>query len=274
MMKLERKFIRSQLKNKNANSTKLDHGHAFLIAGNTGYMGAAVIATKAALRSGVGLLTVSVPLDEQLTLQVAVPQAMFITQSDYQLDLDKFSTIGIGPGLGENVKSQELLQQILRRYKSPMVLDADALNIISSNQHLISSIPAESIITPHVAEFDRLFGKHESHDDRVATAIIKANELHLVIVLKGHQTTIVSEDEVRINHTGNAGLAKGGSGDALTGIITSLLAQGHLPWIAACIGVYLHGLASDITLKKQSIESMLITDVIDHLGKAFKKTRR
>src|SRR5690606_34038397 len=168
-----------------------------------------------------------------------------ITQSDYQIDLEKFSTIGIGPGLGENVKSQELLQQILRRYKSQMVLDADALNIISSNQHLVSSIPAESIITPHVAEFDRLFGIHESHDDRVATAIIKANEHHLVIVLKGHQTTIVSEDEVRFNHTGNAGLAKGGSGDALTGIITSLLAQGYLPWIAACIGVYLHGLASD-----------------------------
>ncbi|WP_160068704.1 NAD(P)H-hydrate dehydratase [Sphingobacterium bovisgrunnientis] len=273
-MKLERKFIRSQLKNKNANSTKLDHGHALLIAGNTGYMGAAVIATKAALRSGVGLLTVSVPLDERWTLQVAVPQAMLITQSDYQIDLEKFSTIGIGPGLGENVKSHELLQQILRRYKSPMVLDADALNIISSNQHLVSSIPAESIITPHVAEFDRLFGIHESHDDRVATAIIKANEHHLVIVLKGHQTTIVSEDEVRFNHTGNAGLAKGGSGDALTGIITSLLAQGYLPWIAACIGVYLHGLASDLTLKRQSIESMLITDVIDHLGKAFKRTRR
>lgn len=273
MNKLKAKFIKSQLRKREALSSKGDYGHALLIAGQKGYMGAAVIAAKAAMRTGVGLLTVSVPPDERLTLQVAVPEAMLIIRADNQINTDKWSAVGIGPGFGTDKESEELLVLALKQVKKPLLLDADALNIISANKNLLDEIPAGTIITPHVAEFDRLFGIHQNNDERIATAIKKAKELRIVIVLKGHRSAVISEDKILYNTTGNAGLAKGGSGDALTGVITSLLAQGYTPPSAAYIGVYLHGLAADLSLKQQSMESVLITDIIDHLGKAFKKIR-
>lgn len=271
MNKLKKKLIKSWLKKRNALSHKGDHGHALLIAGQKGYMGAAIIAAKAAMRTGVGLLTVSVPSDERLALQVALPEAMLVPRAPDEFNMDKCSAVGIGPGLGTNRESEKLLADALARLKQPLLLDADALNILSGNKKLLAEIPAGTVITPHVKEFDRLFGIHKNNDERVATAIKKAKELHLIIVLKGHETAIISAEQILYNTTGNAGLAKGGSGDALTGVITSLLAQGYAPLTAACIGVYLHGLAADLCLTQQSMESMLITDIIDHFGKAFKK---
>ncbi|MBL7707286.1 MAG: NAD(P)H-hydrate dehydratase [Taibaiella sp.] len=271
MNKLKKKFIKSRLKKRNAHSHKGDHGHALLIAGQKGYMGAAVIAAKAAMRTGLGLLTVSVPSDERLVLQVALPEAMLVPRAANQLNMDKYAAVGIGPGLGTNKESENLLAAALTGVRQPMLLDADALNIISGNKKLMAAIPAGTVITPHVIEFDRLFGIHQNNDERIATAIEKARELHIIIVLKGPETAIISEEEILYNTTGNAGLAKGGSGDALTGVITSLLAQGYAPFTAACIGVYMHGLAADLSLKHQSMESVLITDIIDHFGKAFKK---
>ena len=137
---------------------------------------------------------------------------------------------------------------------------------------MVKDIPKNTIITPHHHEFDRLFGNHNNNNDRIITAIKKANEYGIIIILKNHITVIISPDKIFYNTTGNVGLAKGGSGDALTGVVTAFLAQGYKPLIAAKLGVYLHGLAADITLKEQSIESMLITDVIENIGKAFKKT--
>ncbi|WP_336622169.1 ADP-dependent NAD(P)H-hydrate dehydratase [Flavobacterium paronense] len=155
--------------------------------------------------------------------------------------------------------------------KIPTVFDADALNILAKNQHELLNLPQKSILTPHVKEFDRLFGKHDSESERRITASTKAKELHLIIILKGHKSFITDGEKSFENTTGNSGLAKGGSGDALTGIITAFLAQGYEPLNAALLGVYIHGLAADITLETQSPESMLITDVIDNLGRAFKK---
>jgi hydroxyethylthiazole kinase-like uncharacterized protein yjeF len=152
----------------------------------------------------------------------------------------------------------------------PLVLDADALNMIAADKKLFKKIPERIIITPHPKEFDRIFGTHKTTQERINTAIKQAEKYNIVIVLKGHKTLITYEGGTFFNPTGNAGLAKGGSGDALTGIITAFLAQGYEPFTAAKIGVYLHGLAADIALKEQSMESMLITDVIECLGTAFK----
>jgi hydroxyethylthiazole kinase-like uncharacterized protein yjeF len=185
--------------------------------------------------------------------------------------LDNYSAVGIGCGMGTSDHAKTLLIAVLSQINKPLLLDADALNIIANNQDLLQQIPEKTIITPHPKEFDRLFGLHESQNDRTFTAIKKAQEYGIVIVLKGHKTLITSGGEAIFNTTGNAGLAKGGSGDALTGIITAFLAQGYPAFDAAKMGVYLHGLAADLTLTQQSMESMLITDVIECLGKAFQQ---
>lgn len=271
MSNIKLKYIRSIIKKRDENSNKGDYGHALIIAGQKGYMGAATIAATACLRSGVGLLTVNVPAEERFSIQYALPEAMLSFREHYQNNLDKYTSMGIGPGIGTDNVSKKMLDYLLQNFKKPIVIDADALTILSSNLVFMKKIPANTILTPHVVEFDRLFGIHRNNEDRLKTAIIKANEYQLIIVLKGHRTAIISTEEVFYNTTGNAGLAKGGSGDALTGIICSLLAQGYSSVHASIIGVFIHGLASDFTLKNQSMESMLISDVIENLGNAFKK---
>jgi hydroxyethylthiazole kinase-like uncharacterized protein yjeF len=274
MIKLTKNYIKSQLKKREVFSEKSDYGHALIIAGKKGYMGAAVIAAKATIRSGAGLVTVCVPLNERVIIQSCIPEAMILIREENEYNFNTFSAIGIGPGFGTDTISEELLVYVISNYKKPLLLDADALNIISNNKSILDQIPSETIITPHFREFDRLFGMHQNNDDRINTAIKKAKEHNLIIVLKGHNTTIVSSQLLFYNTTGNAGLSKGGSGDALSGMITSFLAQGYSPIIAANLGVFIHGLAADITLKWQSMESMLISDVIDNFGEAFKKIRK
>ena len=272
MKALSKSYIKSILKPREASSHKGSHGHALLIAGSKGFMGSSVIASRACLRSGAGLLTVNIPEEERFILQTAIPEAMLVMRENTISDLNNFSAIGIGPGLGTGKESEEILVSILNDFNKRILLDADALNCISSNKSLLEKIPKETIITPHPKEFDRLFGTHKDNNERMNTAIQKSKELKITIVLKGHHTLITYNGDTFYNTTGNAGLAKGGSGDALTGIILSFLAQGYDPFGAAKLGVYLHGFAADLTLKKQSMESMLITDVIESLGKALKKT--
>ena len=272
MKALSKSYIKSILKPREASSHKGSHGHALLIAGSKGFMGSSVIASRACLRSGAGLLTVNIPEEERFILQTAIPEAMLVMRENTMSDLNNFSAIGIGPGLGTGKESEEILVSILNDFNKRILLDADALNCISSNKSLLEKIPKETIITPHPKEFDRLFGTHKDNNERMNTAILKSKELKITIVLKGNHTLITYNGDTFYNTTGNAGLAKGGSGDALTGIILSFLAQGYDPFGAAKLGVYLHGFAADLTLKNQSMESMLITDVIESLGKAFKKT--
>ncbi len=264
--------IKSLIKQRQPNSGKGDHGHALIIAGDQGKMGAAVIASRACLRSGIGLLTVNIPKEERSILQTSIPEAMLVFREEIYTNCNFFDAIGIGPGIGLGDTSKEILNKILTDCTKPLLLDADALNILSENKSLIEKIPPKTIFTPHSKEFDRLFGIHTNTDERIETAIKKAKELNIIIVLKGHKTLVTNGMDTFFNTTGNAGLAKGGSGDALSGIITSFLGQNYEAFVAAKIGVFIHGLAADIALKKQSMESLLISDVIECLGEAFKQT--
>lgn len=265
--------IKSILKTRMEDSHKGTYGHALLFAGSKGKMGAAVISSKACLRSGVGLLTVNIPEEERSIMQTSLPEAMLQFREDEKMDLSVFSAIAIGPAFGVDEVAVHLFRKIIPPVNQPIVFDADAITILSSEQDILNHLPINSILTPHPKEFDRLFGEHTSIEDRQKTAHQKAKELNCVIVLKGNKTFITNGIESFINETGNSGLAKGGSGDALTGIIVSLLAQNYSTLEAAKLGVYLHGLAADLTLKNQSEESMLISDVLESLGLAFKEIR-
>ena len=273
MSKLDLNTIQSVYKKRLPNSHKGNHGHALIIAGSTTKIGAAIICSKACLRTGVGLLSVSIPKKEKNSIFISIPEAMVELRTK-KLEYSKFNAIAIGPGIGISSKSETLLENLINSYSNPIVIDADAITILSNNAFLLTKIPNNSIFTPHIKEFDRLFGVHLSVEERIEKAKIKAKELQCIIVLKSHKTIVTDGNQVIENTTGNSGLAKGGSGDALTGIITSFLAQGYEPFHAAQLGVYLHGLAADITLETQSEESMLITDVIENLGKAFKEIQK
>lgn len=268
VIKIYLNCIKNTYKKRPCDSHKGTHGHALLIAGSTDKMGAAIIASKACLRSGVGLLTVAFSPENKGVLFNSIPEAMY-ANTCVMNDLSPYNAIGIGPGIGVDEISLQYIYELYEN-KLPVVLDADALNLIAKYKIDWKNFNFPFILTPHPKEFDRLFGEHHSESERRITAIQKAKELNCVIVLKGHKTFITDGTQNFENTTGNSGLAKGGSGDALTGMITSFLAQGYTTLEAAKLGVYLHGLAADITLQTQSEESMLITDVIENIGLAFK----
>jgi hydroxyethylthiazole kinase-like uncharacterized protein yjeF len=258
-------------------ANKGNFGHALLVAGSYGKMGAAVLSGRACLRSGVGLLTIFVPGCGYGILQTAVPEAMILTDDDERVHtklpdggVEKYSVIGVGPGLGTDPPTVDFLRNLLQKNRKPIVIDADALNILAANPNLFALLPPYSILTPHPREFQRLFG--DSADDYAALdkAREQARNLQCIIVLKGHHTFIAMPGgSSYFNSTGNAGMAKGGSGDALTGILTALLGQSYSPGEAALLGVYLHGLAGDIAANALSQEAMLPSDLIGCLGNAF-----
>ena len=250
-------------------------GHAMIIAGSEGKMGAAILATMACLRSGAGLVTAGVPDIGRDVIQMSVPEAMVTLAGQCHLntlptDVSNY-TIGIGPGLGMNEETIQTFKQILKTIKQPLVLDADAINILSLEPALLEFIPVNSILTPHPKEFSRLFGTVKSEVERFTLAKKMAVRHQLIIVLKGAHTRIFTPSGHEfINNTGNSGMATGGSGDVLTGIITGLLAQNYTPESAAVLGVYIHGLAGDFALNYESVESLIASDIICNLGKAFK----
>ena len=268
VQKIDLNCIKNTYKKRPCDSHKGTHGHALLIAGSTNKMGAAIIASKACLRSGVGLLTVAFSPENKNVLFNSIPEAMYVNTCVMN-DLSPYNAIGIGPGIGVDEISLKYIYELYEN-KLPVIFDADALNLIAKYKIDWKHFNFPFVLTPHPKEFDRLFGEHDSESERRNTAIQKSKELNCVIVLKGHKTFITNGIQNFENTTGNSGLAKGGSGDALTGMITSFLAQGYTTLEAAKLGVYLHGLAADITLQTQSEESMLITDVIENIGLAFK----
>ena len=268
LLKIDLNCIKNTYKKRPCDSHKGTHGHALLIAGSSDKMGAAIIASKACLRSGVGLLTVAFSPEQKNVLFNSIPEAMY-ANSCVMNDLSPFNAIGIGPGIGVDEISLQYIYELYEN-KLPVVFDADALNLIAKYKIDWKHFNFPFVLTPHPKEFDRLFGEHDSESERRITTIQKAKELNCVIVLKGHKTFITDGIQTFENTTGNSGLAKGGSGDALTGMITSFLAQGYTTLEATKLGVYLHGLAADITLQTQSEESMLITDVIENISLAFK----
>lgn len=259
--------------------SKFDHkgtrGHALMIAGSYGKMGAAVLASRAALRSGVGLLTAHVPAKGYAIIQTAVPEAMVSidqTEECFAMvpDVEPYSAIGIGPGLGKDKKTVQALRTVLEKTDTPLVLDADALNIISENRELLALLKPGTILTPHPKEFERLAGSSKNDFERLDRQRAFSREHKVVVVLKGAHTTITSPDGVMyINNTGNPAMATGGSGDVLTGILTALLAQGYSPVDAARLGVWVHGLAGDEACRKLGPRGLIASDFIEHLPAAF-----
>lgn len=270
-------LIRQKFRPRQRFAHKGTFGHALLIGGSWGKVGAAVLAVKACLNTGAGLTTALVPNCGYRIMQTSAPEAMVvIDEEDRHLtalpdDLEKFTAIGIGPGMGTHPQTQHLLSFVLRRYRNPMVVDADALNGLAMNGDWLPQLPPNSILTPHPKEFDRLFGEHKNDFERLEKALQKAKELKVIILVKGHHTfTACPDGEGYFNSTGNAGMAKGGSGDVLTGIVTSLLAQRYAPKDAALLGVFVHGWAGDFAAEKFSKEAMLPTHTIDCLADVFK----
>jgi NAD(P)H-hydrate epimerase len=272
----DEKTISNIYRPRKAFSHKGNFGHALLVTGSYGKMGAAILCAKACLRTGAGLTTCHVPKCGYEIMQTATPEAIVMVDFNSSIltkideDVTKYSCIGLGPGIGTASETKALLEDVFDNNKKPVVLDADALNIISSDRKLFGKIPRDSVLTPHPKEFERLFGKTENDYERLQLAQKKAEELNVVIVLKGHHTFIATPNgKGYFNNTGNAGMAKGGSGDVLTGILTALACQGYNSVEASVLGVYLHGLAGDFAADKYSIEAMMASDIIDNLGEAF-----
>lgn len=277
---IDKSIIWSFYKPRNASAHKGIFGHALLVAGSYGKIGAAMLSAKACLRSGAGLLTAHVPKCGYDIMQTAVPEAMLMTDFNSSFptkiedDLTRYDAIGIGPGMGTASETKMLVREVFDTYRSPVIIDADALNILASQKDLLSLVPAGSILTPHPKEFQRLFGETPDDFARIEMALQKAKELSSIIVLKGHHTFIATPDgKGFFNSTGNAGMATAGSGDVLTGILTGLLAQGYSSSETAVLGVYLHGLAGDIAAEKYSQEAMVAGDIVTNLGEAFKSLR-
>ena len=257
-------------------SHKGTYGHAAFLCGSYGMMGAAILCTGACLRSGAGKLTAFIPKCGYDIFQSTVPEAMCIVSGEEYLlhayNIEKFDAVGIGPGMGVHPSHRNLLQHIFENQHKPIVIDADALNIMAQYPDLLKSIPPYSIFTPHPKEFEKLFGSTANEFERLQLALQKSKEFNIYLVLKGHHTFIASPNGANFfNNTGNAGMATAGSGDVLTGILTGLLAQGYAPLQACLLGVYVHGMAGDIAAEKFSQQAMIAGDISSFLGEAFKK---
>lgn len=276
---LEKKDIQQRYQPRNKFSHKGSFGHSFIIAGSYGKMGAALLASKACLRSGAGLVTAHIPGKAYDIFQTGLPEAMCMTDTyDYfwtnQLDISGYDAVGIGPGIGTSRDTAKALKKTLQSSTKPVVLDADAINILALNDPLWSSIPQHSILTPHPGEFKRLAGEWKNDFERLELQRRISALRKVIIVLKGAHTSITdTEGNVYFNSTGNSGMSTAGSGDVLTGIITGLLSQGYSPEDAALMGVYLHGLSGNYALDDASKESLIASDIIENIGKAFKFIR-
>ncbi len=263
------------LKNRVKFSHKGSFGHALLITGSLGKMGAAVLASRSCLRSGVGLLTTHIPKTGVPVLHTSVPEAMLsIDRYDNYFsevpDLNNYSAIGIGPGLGTEHQSKMAMKVLIQNSICPIVFDADAINILAENPTWLAFLPTGSIITPHPGEFKRLVGGWSDDFERLALQQKLSQKHGIYVVLKGANTCISFPDgQCFFNSTGNPGMATAGSGDVLTGIITGLLASGYSPAIAAIIGTYIHGLAGDRATNDLGMESVIAGDIIDNIGNAF-----
>ncbi len=256
---------------------KNNFGHALLIAGSSGMAGASILAARACLRSGVGLLTIHTPVCNHDILQTAVPEGM--VQNDVHelyfaepVDLDNYQAIAIGPGIGQEEETALATFDQLADCYIPAVLDADAINILSSHRNYLNRLPRRSILTPHIGELERLIGRCNDSFDRLTKAKELAAYLQCYIVLKGAYSTVITpEGKFYFNPTGNPGMATGGSGDVLTGIILALLAQGYSQENAARLGTFVHGLAGDIACRRTGEISLTASDIIAALPEAWKE---
>jgi len=276
---IENKEVRPLLKKRVKFDHKGNFGHALLLAGSKGKMGAAVLSAKAALRTGAGLITCHLPGDGRNVIHAAVSEAMVSSDENNEIisslpDLTLYNSIGIGPGIGTAEATENILKKILSDFVKPVVIDADAINILGKNKNYLDLIPAGSILTPHPKEFERIAGVTDNTYDRLLAQISFSEKYNCIIVLKGAYTSVSLPDgKVYFNSTGNPGMATAGSGDVLTGMILSLLAQGYSPENASIAGVFIHGLAGDIAAEKSCHESLIASDIIDNISNAFIRIR-
>ncbi len=273
---VERDEVRAVLKPRKPFSSKSDYGHALLFAGCYGMAGAAVMAARGALRSGVGKLTVHSARAAFPVIQSQVPEALFSADRHENVISDmsarfNCSAIGVGPGIGTNDATRGAFETLVKSYKRPLVIDADALNAIAKNQTILDHIAPGSILTPHAGEFDRIFGTQTSDEGRLLKAVEVSHRYKLLIVLKGRYTATVRPDgKVFFNSSGTPAMATAGSGDVLTGIITSLLAQGYKPETASVAGVYIHGLAGEMAAETQGEYGTTAMDIASCVGRSVK----
>ena len=273
---VEEQDIRRLLISREDFAHKGSMGHALLMAGSYGMSGAALLAAKACMRSGVGKLTVSTPRCSYNVMQTALPEAVlklddkeaYISEA---LDAEGLDAIGIGPGIGQKEETGVAMISQIKRARCPIVLDADALNILGTHRSWLQQLPKNTILTPHPKEFDRLDGTvGDGAYDRLMKACKMAKHLQVYIILKGHYSALCMPDgKVFFNPTGNSGMATAGSGDVLTGIITALLARGYSRENACLVGMYLHGLAGDMAAEVKGKESLIASDIIQYLPAAF-----
>jgi NAD(P)H-hydrate epimerase len=275
---IEKKDINLLLKKRGKFDHKGTFGHGLLIAGSEDKAGAAVLAAKAALRSGIGLITCLLPSKAGAVIQSTLPEAMTISFTEWTKkketgSADIYSAIGAGPGMGTGDVQTRIVEELLIM-KKPAVIDADALNILGKNKKLLSLLHPSVILTPHLKEFERIAGKAANGYERLMLQKNFSDKYSCIVVLKGANSSITLPDgRVIFNSSGNPGMATAGSGDVLTGIILSLLSQGYRPEDATLAGVYLHGLAGDLAADKLPWESVISSDIIDNIGNAFKDLR-
>jgi hydroxyethylthiazole kinase-like uncharacterized protein yjeF len=276
MIPIDRSLIRELYRPLNSDASKWSRGHALIIAGSRGKIGASILAASACMRAGVGMLTVHVPLCGEIPLHVALPEAMLsLDESDEVFSqvpaLDQYQVIGFGPGLGRSMQTQKAFIAMLQKVKVPMVIDADGLNILSMHSDLLNKLPVGSVITPHEREFQRLIGKEwKTIEDRDSLAKAFSKDHQLTLVLKEQSTRLFCPDgEVYVHTLGNAGLSKAGNGDVLTGIITGLMAQGYPVKNACLLALYIQGASADYAVNELAMESLLATDVISRIGSAI-----
>ncbi|MBR3101141.1 MAG: NAD(P)H-hydrate dehydratase [Muribaculaceae bacterium] len=274
---VERDDVRAALRPRDEFINKYDNGSILLVAGRYGMMGAAVLAARGAMRSGAGLVTVHAPRCGYDVMQTAVPEALFEPDRNevFTTAIDsrhRHSVVALGPGMGTSDETIDAIDTFLKTFRSPCLLDADALNCIASRPMLLRSIPKGSVITPHAGEFDRLFGNnHLTDEERLKKALDVSRLYEITIVLKGHHTMTVRPDgKIYINSSGNAGMATAGSGDVLTGVIASLIAQGYAPDWSVVLGVYLHGFAGDLAAQEHGQFGLMASDIADNLGRAIR----
>jgi hydroxyethylthiazole kinase-like uncharacterized protein yjeF len=269
-------FASKLFKRRERFSHKGSFGHSLLIGGSYGKLGAVILASKAALRIGSGLVSAYVPKCGYTALQAAAPEVMTEVDDEFYLQFFNFRTnpsaIGVGPGLGMHLKTKKGFVEFLKGRSEPLVLDADALNIISEHDEIKGLIPPGSILTPHPKEFQRLAGSWSDDFEKLKKQQEFAQKHNCVLILKGAYTSIATHEQLYFNGSGNPALATAGSGDVLTGILTGLLAQGYSSLEASLLGVYLHGSSADIAIRsEESEESLIASDIMKYMGRAIKE---
>lgn len=274
---VEQRDVHRRLRHRKEFASKADFGSGILYAGSYGMMGAAILAARGALRAGVGKLTVNSPKCGYQIMQSSVPEALFrhnrgeINIIDIHPERD-FSAIAVGPGIGTNELTVKAVEDFLASINQPVILDADALNCIAIKPSILNTIPVLSILTPHAGEFDRLFGPQPSAEARLRKAIEMAKYYNILIILKGRYTAIVRPDgKVYFNSSGCPAMATAGSGDVLTGVLLSMLAQGYPAELASLIAVYVHGLAGEMAAAEQGEYGVTAGDIASYIGKAIRE---